>query len=64
MMRRTSSGLALKSKDKIIALMPTDLPAPVVPATKQCGIFAKSTTIGAPEISLPKASVNREWLSL
>ena len=64
MIRRTSSGFALKSKDRIMALIPTDLPAPVVPATKQCGIFAKSATIGLPEISLPNASVSKEWLSL
>ena len=62
--KRTSSGLALNRIDKIIALIPTDLPAPVVPATKQCGILAKSATIGLPEMSLPKASVNKEWLSL
>ena len=60
MMRRTSSGLALKRIDKIMALIPTDLPAPVVPATKQCGIFAKSATVGLPEMSFPKASVRSE----
>ena len=44
--KRTSSGLALYNSDKIMALMPTDLPDPVVPATKQWGILAKSATIG------------------
>ena len=38
---------------RIIALRPTDLPIPVAPATKRCGIFARSTTIGNPLISLP-----------
>ena len=60
MIKRTSSGLALKSSDKIMALIPTDLPAPVVPATKQCGILARSATIGLPAISLPKANVSNE----
>ena len=60
MMSRTSSGFALKRIDKIIALIPTDLPAPVVPATKQWGIFTKSATIGLPEMSLPKAKVSKE----
>ena len=64
MIKRTSSGFALKRMERIMALIPTDLPAPVVPATKQCGIFAKSATIGLPEISLPSDKVKFEWLSL
>ena len=38
-----------------IALTPTDLPAPVVPATNRCGILVKSKTTGIPEMSFPKA---------
>lgn len=34
----------------------TDLPEPVEPATKRCGIFVKSNTFGVPIISLPKAA--------
>ncbi len=39
---------------KISALIATDLPEPVVPATSTWGILAKSATAGLPEISLPK----------
>ena len=41
-----------------------DLPEPVVPATKRCGILAKSTTTGKPEISAPNTIVNEDLLSL
>ena len=51
MIMRTSSGVALKSMDKIIAFTPTDLPEPVVPATNKCGALAKSVTTGLPEMS-------------
>ena len=44
--------------------MPTDLPAPVVPATRQCGIFARSATTGLPTMSLPSAMVSCEAASL
>ena len=53
----TSLGSDLNNKLNNIAFTPTDLPDPVVPATKRCGILAKSTTTGLPEISCPKASV-------
>ena len=43
-----------------MALIPTDLPEPVVPATNKCGIFARSATTGTPAISLPKARVSGE----
>ena len=48
------SGVCLYNNDKIIALMPTDLPDPVVPATNKWGIFARSTTTGYPAIFLPR----------
>jgi hypothetical protein len=38
---------------KIMVLIATDFPDPVVPATSKCGIFAKSATTGKPAISLP-----------
>ena len=38
----------------IIVLMHTDLPLPVEPATKRCGILDKSAEIISPLISLPK----------
>ena len=41
----------------IIALTPTDLPEPVVPATSKWGILARSTTTGLPAMSLPKERV-------
>ena len=37
-----------------MALRPTDFPMPVAPATKRCGILARSTTTGKPLISLPR----------
>ena len=42
-------------RDIIILLIQTDLPEPVVPATKRCGIDVKSTVIGVPEIVFPRA---------
>ena len=47
-----------------MALMPTDLPEPVVPATNTCGILAKSATIGLPPMSLPKPMVSMDLASL
>ena len=44
--------------------MPTDLPEPVVPATRQCGIFARSATTGLPTMSLPSPMVSCEAASL
>ena len=41
-----------------IALMPTDLPAPVEPAISRCGIAARSATNGSPWIVLPSAIVS------
>ena len=43
------------NKDKIIVLMHTDFPDPVVPATKRCGIEDKSATIDVPKILFPRA---------
>ena len=46
-----------------MALMPTDLPDPVVPATNRCGIRARSATTAWPLISLPRAIVSAELAS-
>ena len=40
-----------------------DLPAPVAPATKRCGIFARFAHKNDPSTSLPKA-INIGWVSL
>ena len=61
--KRTSAGVALYSSDRIIALMATDFPEPVVPATSRCGMRARSATIGLPVMSLPSAIVMREFMS-
>ncbi len=42
-MKRTCSWVALNSIDRIMTLIATDLPEPVVPATSRCGILARST---------------------
>ena len=60
----TCSGVALYSKLIIIALTATDLPEPVVPATKTWGIFAKSAIAGFPAIVFPIASVKLDLDSL
>ena len=42
----------------IRVLVITDLPEPVVPAIKRCGIFARFAMTERPEISLPTAKVS------
>ena len=39
-----------------MALTPTDLPEPVVPATSRCGMRARSANTGVPAMFLPSAS--------
>ena len=39
----------------MIVLRQTDLPAPVAPATRRCGILQRSPKTGRPVISLPSA---------
>ena len=62
MIMRTSSGVDLNSNDKIITFTPTDLPEPVVPATRRCGIFARSATTGTPAMSLPNTIAKSDGL--
>ena len=52
---RHSSGERRNKSDSTMALTPTDLPDPVVPATSKCGMRARSATIGSPPIDLPSA---------
>ena len=49
--------------DMIIALMATDLPAPVEPAISRCGILARSAVTMRPLMSLPIASVSRDFVA-
>ena len=43
-----------------MALMATDLPVPVAPATSRCGIRARSHTTGWPSMLLPSARVSSD----
>ena len=45
-------------RERIIVLMHTDLPEPVVPAINKWGIELKSLVIGSPDIFLPRAIGN------
>ena len=42
-----------------MVLIATDLPEPVVPATRRCGMRARSTMTGSPPIVLPSAMARR-----
>ncbi len=63
---RTSRGVALNKMLNSMALIATDLPEPVVPATSRCGILDRSATTASPLMSLPSARVNGEaaWSKL
>ena len=50
--------VARSSTLESIALIAPDLPAPVVPATSRCGIFARSAPIALPATSLPSHTVS------
>ena len=52
------SGECLYKRDRIIVLMQTDFPEPVVPAINKWGIDDRSPVIGMPDILLPKAIGN------
>ena len=49
--------------DEIKVFVITDLPEPVVPAIRRCGILPKSATTARPEISFPTAKVNGDVAS-
>ena len=56
MINRHWSGVSRYSSDRIIVLIATDFPEPVVPAISRWGILARLATTGPPPISLPSAS--------
>ena len=64
MRRRASAGVRRKRIEQIIALSPADLPAPVAPATRRCGIDARSATAGWPIASRPSARASGAFDSL
>ena len=53
-MRRTSSGRARIMIDVMSPLMQVDLPAPVAPAMRTCGMRARLATTSFPSTSLPR----------
>ena len=53
MIMRTWSGVALMITDVGMELMKLDLPEPVAPATKRCGILVRSAVTKWPSTSLP-----------
>ena len=60
MISLTSSGFALYKILTISVLIHTDLPEPVAPAIRRCGIFAISVTTVLPAISFPTANDRRD----
>ena len=52
-MNRTSSGVVRSRIEVRIVLMQPDLPEPVVPAIRTCGIRARSVQTAEPEMSFP-----------
>ena len=63
MIRRTSSGVALYSREMIRELVHTDLPEPVVPAMSRWGSLAMLPTMQLPPMSLPTAKETLDRLS-
>src|SRR5713226_7815488 len=63
MISRHCSGRSRYSRLRIMVLMATDLPEPVVPAIKRCGIRARSTITDSPPIVLPSQSASLAQLA-
>ena len=63
MMTRQSSGRSRYISERIIVLIATDLPEPVVPAISRCGMRARSTITGSPPMVLPRQSGSRACVS-
>src|ERR1700730_8896318 len=63
MMSRHWFGLSRYNRLKIMVLMATDLPEPVVPAINRCGMRARSTITGSPPMVVPRQSGNFELLA-
>ena len=57
----TSSGFALYRILMISVLIHTDLPEPVAPAMRRCGILAISATTVLPAISFPTAKESLDF---
>ncbi len=58
---RTSSGVERMSTLVISVFMQPDLPAPVAPATRMCGIFARLPQTKPPSTSLPRPTSIGWW---
>src|SRR3990167_814595 len=58
------SGGLRKRSDMMMAWIVTDLPEPVVPAMRQCGIFATFTKCALPVMSRPSATMSGLGLSV
>ena len=61
---RTSSGVARVRMLTSRELMQTDLPAPVAPAMRMCGVLARLATTKPPSMSLPSATSIGWWSSV
>ena len=55
---RTWSGVVRISSEVMMQLMPLDLPAPVAPAIRRCGVVEMSEEHQRPAMSLPIATCN------
>ena len=64
MISLTSSGEDLNRILIIRVLIQTDLPEPVAPAIRRCGILAISVTTFCPAISSPTANVSGASIAL
>ena len=64
MITRQSSGVSRYISERIIVLIATDLPEPVVPAISRCGMRARSTITGSPPMVLPRQSGRRACVSV
>ena len=58
---RTSSGVARVRMLTSSELMQTDLPAPVAPAIRMCGVLAMLAQTKPPSMSLPSATSIGWW---
>src|SRR5215204_2831740 len=50
---RTWSGVVRINSDVMMQLMPLDLPAPVAPAMRRCGVVERSRNTERPAMSVP-----------
>src|SRR5438552_2296021 len=64
MISRQSSGRSRYIRLRIMVLIATDLPEPVVPAISRCGMRAILTITGSPPIVFPRQRGRRACVSL